>query len=231
MMKALALSFLAATLAQAAPATQPDAPVKVARLVYANGRSTDCFAENFLDDVGRETRINIHRRLEAVQLGDADLFNYPLVVFSGEGAFELSEREIDNLRVFLRGGGFILASASCSDGRWGKSFERAMRQVTVRLDEVKPKTSISGDVFFQIPENHRIYKTIYEIPKLRTRQVTDEKPALWGIEVSGRLAVVFSPLGLNNTAEAGGSCCCCGGNEIREARKVNANVVAWVLTH
>lgn len=231
MLHVLAIALLAASVSQAAPATQPDAPVKLARLVYAGGRSTECFAENFLADVGRQTRIAIHRKLDTVQLGGPELFDYPMVIFSGEGAFELSDREVGNLRAYLRGGGFVLASASCSDGRWGRSFEKVLRQATAGLDGVSPRPTAAGDVLAKIPQDHRLFRTIHEIPRLRTRQVTDDDPALWGLEVNGRLAVVFSPLGLNNTADAGGSCCCCGGNEIREARQVNANIVAWVLTH
>lgn len=50
-----------------------------------------------------------------------------------------------------------------------------------------------------------------------------------GIEIDGRLAVVFSPEGLNDTKNAGEGCCCCGGNEILNAKYVNANILAYAL--
>ncbi len=49
--------------------------------------------------------------------------------------------------------------------------------------------------------------------------------------MGGRLAAVFSPFGLNDTGNAGGGCCCCGGNELKNAKQINANIVAYALIH
>ena len=43
------------------------------------------------------------------------------------------------------------------------------------------------------------------------------RATLEGLEIDGRIVLIYSPEGLNDTANAGGGCCCCGGNEIRNS--------------
>ena len=43
--------------------------------------------------------------------------------------------------------------------------------------------------------------------------------------------MVFTSDGLNDTGNAGANCCCCGANEIRNAKQVNVNLLAYALTH
>jgi hypothetical protein len=49
--------------------------------------------------------------------------------------------------------------------------------------------------------------------------------------VNGRLVLVFSPSGLNDTDQAEEGCCCCGGEELIDAHMINANILVYVLTH
>ena len=51
-----------------------------------------------------------------------------------------------------------------------------------------------------------------------------------GLEINGRLAMVYSKEGLNDVEHAQG-CCCCGGNEIRDPEKVNVNVFAYAVLY
>jgi len=56
------------------------------------------------------------------------------------------------------------------------------------------------------------------------------KPELLGLEINGKIVLVFSPHGLNDTAHTKG-CCCCGGNEISNAIKVNVNILTYALMY
>ncbi len=76
-----------------------------------------------------------------------------------------------------------------------------------------------------------MFHTLYDIQPLRSKAAVKEAVEIEGLEVDGRLAVVFSPYGLNDTANAGGNCCCCGGNEVRNAHLINADILAYALTH
>jgi hypothetical protein len=51
-----------------------------------------------------------------------------------------------------------------------------------------------------------------------------------GIRIGGRLGVVYSQDGLNDTGHTEG-CCCCGGNELTNAVQINVNLLAYALTY
>lgn len=206
-----------------------DSEARVGKLTYGRSQSAYCFSEGFLGDVSRDSRIRVARKFTDVDLADSKtLFKHPFVVFSGEGKFELSDLEVQNLREFLNRGGFVLASAGCSNPAWADSYREVMKRVLEIKSDSPPTDESLG--FKAIPQSHKIFKSLYAISELHSRKVSDEKVELMGLEVKGRLAMVFAPLGLNDTADAGGECCCCGGNEIREARQVNANLLVYVLT-
>jgi len=198
-----------------------DAPaegrVKVANLIYGGGKTGVCFADGFLDSVGRRTPINVQRTFERVELADETLFDHPFAIMTGEGDFTLSEDEQAQLKTYLQRGGFLLASAGCSNAAWADSFRAVI-------------TGLFGDDALQPLDNdHPLFDQLYEIDRLAMKRPTGHE-RLWGLTLDGRLAMVFSPEGLNDTGNAGKGCCCCGGNEVRNARQINANILLYALT-
>ena len=192
--------------------------VRVGLLIYANGKREVCFSNGFLDAAAREASVNTERECVPVHLSDEAVFDYPLLVLAGQGPFELSEAEKRNLAAYLRRGGFLLASASCSSAGWGESFEQVMSE----LFADQPLRPLSLD--------HPIFHSLYTIDHIPTRKGSDQA-TLWGLTMADRLVVVYAPTGLNDTAHAGGGCCCCGGNEIRNAQQINTNILVYALTH
>jgi hypothetical protein len=192
--------------------------VRVATASYAGGKTSECFSDGFLAAVERHTKIPVDRHFTKVELASERLFEFPFLVMTGEGRFELPDIEARSLRAFLDRGGFILASAGCSDDKWAASFRLALQQV-YKDRKLQP-----------LSLDHPVFHTLYDITQLRgkKRPVTD---VIYGLEIDGRLVMVFSPMGLNDTANAGGGCCCCGGNELRDADLINANILAYALTH
>jgi hypothetical protein len=53
---------------------------------------------------------------------------------------------------------------------------------------------------------------------------------LEGLQINGRLVLVYSAEGLNDVEHAEG-CCCCGGNEIQEPARVNVNVFTYAVVY
>lgn len=194
------------------------AQVRVAVLTYADGKTSQCFASGFLETVARHTRIDVHREFDRAVLREGQLHQHPFVIMTGEGAFTLSDEEKQHLKTYLQRGGFLLASAGCSNADWADSFIRLMK-------DLSPEQTLQT-----LPMDHPLFRTIYTIDALPTRK-KDVPGHLEGLTLQGRLAVIFSPMGLNDTENAGGGCCCCGGNELRDAHRVNANILAYVLTH
>jgi hypothetical protein len=195
---------------------EPDSIVQVANLVYAGTKSSHCFSDHFLIKAEKESAISTSRRFHAVKLGSEEIFGFPLVIMTGEGSFQLPDRERENLRLFVERGGFLLASAGCSSQEWDRAFRREMAKIF-------PDTRLQP-----LGMDHPIFHTVYEIKELHARH---GKPhPLEGIHRGGRLGVLYSQDGLNDTAHTQG-CCCCGGNEINNCEQINVNILAYALLY
>jgi hypothetical protein len=193
---------------------EPEGIVQVANLVYAGVKSSQCFADHFLVTAEKESSISTSRRFHAVKLSSEELYNFPLVIMTGEGAFQLTQQERQNLRQFIERGGFLLASAGCSSPEWDRSFRKEMAGVL-------PEQSLAA-----LGMDHPVFHTVYDIGELKAKHGAP-KP-LEGVSIKGRLGVIYSPDGLNDTSHTQG-CCCCGGNEILNAIQINVNILAYSL--
>jgi hypothetical protein len=191
--------------------------VQVANLVYAGTKSSRCFSDHFLIKAAKETCISTSRRFHAVKLAGEAIYDFPLVIMTGEGDFQLTTAERENLRRYVERGGLLLASAGCSSTEWDRAFRREMATIF-------PKHPLRS-----IDMKHPIFHTAYEIRELRTTHGGSPRP-LVGVSIGGRLGVVYSQDGLNDTPHTTG-CCCCGGNELYNAVSINVNILAYALTH
>jgi Domain of unknown function (DUF4159) len=190
-----------------------------ANLVYGSNKTSVCFSDQFLTQAREDTLIDTHPEFDRVDLASDELFDYPFAVMTGEGKFELTEEQALNLQDYLYGGGFLVASAGCSSEPWNASFKRAIRDAFPDLT----LTRLDGE--------HPIYHSVYDISKSRYKKGPPRLPRLDALQIDGRVVLVWSPDGLNDTASAGPDCCCCGGNEVRSAKKLNVNLLAYALTH
>jgi Domain of unknown function (DUF4159) len=188
--------------------------VECANLIYAGTKSSVCFSEVFLSTVASETSINTSRKFKPVKLADKEIFRFPFAVMTGEGAFTLTDDERKNLKLYLEKGGFLLASASCSSQEWGDSFKH-------EIETIFPNRKLA-----EVPMNHPIFHTIFDVNQLDMSHGGVAK--LYGLTIGGKIVLIYSPDGLNDTGTMHG-CCCCGGNEIKDSQKVNANILAYAL--
>jgi len=206
--------LLAAICAVSAQASDgPGEAIECANLIYGGTKSSVCFSEEFLSAVASQTSINTARKFKPVKLAEKEVFRFPFAVMTGEGAFTLLEEERRNLKLYLEKGGFLLASAGCSSKEWGDSFVREM-------ETIFPERKLG-----EVPMEHAIFRTIFDVPRLDTKH---QDSRLQGLTLGGKIVVIYSPDGLNDTATMHG-CCCCGGNEIKNSQKVNANILVYAL--
>ena len=188
--------------------------VECANLIYAGTKSSVCFSEVFLSTVASETSINTSRKFKPVKLADKEIFHFPFAVITGEGAFTFTDDERKNLKQYLEKGGFLLASAGCSSKEWGDSFAH-------EIESLFPNQKLA-----EVPMDHPIFRTVFEVQQLDMSHGGVAK--LYGLTINGKIVLVYSPDGLNDTGTMHG-CCCCGGNEIKNSQKVNANILAYAL--
>lgn len=188
--------------------------VQVANLIYASTKTSECFADHFLRRAEQDSAISTSRRLHSVKLASDEIYNFPVLIMTGEGEFTLLAEERDNMRRFVERGGFLLASAGCSSPEWDRSFRKEM--ATIFADRSME----------DLPLEHLIFHTVYDIESLQAKHGTP-KP-LSGIHFGTRLGVLYSQDGLNDTSNSQG-CCCCGGNEITNAEEINVNILVYSL--
>lgn len=213
----LVLALGALPLVPCGQAREQAAVVRCANLIYGGNHTSRCFSDEFLGAVQRETGIATERRFKAVKLDSDEVFQYPFAMMTGESDFNFTIREREHLQRYLTRGGFLLASAGCSNSAWDTAFRREMR------------TLFPDAALVRLPMDHALFRTVYTIEKLTTTSPGHE-PYLEGLDLDGRLAVVYSSHGLNDTNNTEG-CCCCGGNEIANSLQVNVNVLSYALVH
>lgn len=201
----------------ALPAAAKEGAVECGNLIYAGTCTSKCFSDEFLTTVQQKTSIATERRFKAVKLAGEELFKIPFVIMTGEGDFNLTTKERANLKRYLTNGGFLLASASCSNKPWSTAFERELKSI------------FGNDALKDIPMDHEIFRTIFTVKDLKLSHSGPES-LLRGVTYNGKIVAVYSSEGLNDSSHTEG-CCCCGGNEIQNSMEINANILAYALLH
>ena len=114
-----------------------------------------------------------------VEVGSADLFNYPFVHMTGHGNVVFSDAEADNLRKYLLGGGFLHI-----DDNYGMD-----PYVRVAMKKVFPELE-----FIELPFEHEIYHQKFDfvngLPKIHKHD--ENPPQGFGLFWEGRLICFYS---------------------------------------
>lgn len=203
--------------AESAPVSNSAPAPGVAMLRYAGGKTGECFGDRFLVRFG-ETTVSQAARMAVIPVAELDVSTHGVAILTGEGLFELEPGEAEVLRGFLAAGGLLIASTGCSDPDWSRSFEAALPGILPEgLGPLAP-----------LPADHPARTRVFEVGVSAYAKGAPRMPDLRGAHRDdGRLAVVWSPEGLNDTIGLEDPfCCCCGGNEVRSAEEILVNLLA-----
>lgn len=114
-----------------------------------------------------------------VEIGSAELFNYPFVHMTGHGNVVFSDREAENLRNYLIGGGFLHI-----DDNYGMDpyVRTAMKKVFPELE------------FVELPYEHKIYHQKFTfkngLPKIHEHD--NKSPQGFGLIWEGRVVCFYT---------------------------------------
>lgn len=183
-MKQFLWLFLTLSLIQAAPPGPGGnmADLKLALLKYSGGG--DWYANpTALPNLSRFCNLHLGMALDpdyaTVDVGSLDLFNYPFVHMTGHGNVVFSSSEIQNLRKYLIGGGFLHI-----DDNYGMDpfIRTAMKEVFPELE------------WIELPFDHPIYHQTFNfkegLPKIHEH---DRKPPQgFGLMWEGRLICFYT---------------------------------------
>ncbi|HZV43021.1 MAG TPA: DUF4159 domain-containing protein [Saprospiraceae bacterium] len=142
---------------------------------YANPTSLTNLAKFCNANIGTD----LNTEYATVDVGSADLFNYPFVHMTGHGNVVFSPAERENLRNYLIGGGFLHV-----DDNYGMD-----PYIRVALKSIFPELTL-----VELPFQHEIYhqKFPFEhgLPKIHEHD--GKAPQGFGLIWEGRLVVFYS---------------------------------------
>ncbi len=164
--------------------------------------------------------------LRDVSLDDTSIFEMPFLFVTGTTDFTLTDKERANLRQFLMNGGVLFAEAA--EGR--QSFDTAFR---AEMAKVLPGMELAA-----LPANHPIFKQPQVIGQVKARPALavhsgnqiEVSPEMYGIEVKGSLAVIYSPHDLSTGWERA-IAPYAQGYEASDATAIGVNVLYYAVTH
>jgi hypothetical protein len=207
----------------------------VAKLQHAGG-SDDAPAalSNLLNIAGRQLQLRVSDEKHLMSLTAENLPDFPISFMHGRRAFRLSGAERAALAEYLRRGGFLLADSICASEAFTEAFRREI-QATLPDHPLQP-----------IPPDHPLLTTEFQgydlatvqlrnpgagggasAEPLRTR-IEKTSPVLEGVQIDGRLVVVFSPYDLSCALENQASIECKG--YVREdAARICLNVLLYAM--
>nr|MBS0037807.1 DUF4159 domain-containing protein [Saprospiraceae bacterium] len=175
------LAILAFSFISFAPADINTFSYKLGLLKYSGGDwySNPTALPNLAGFANQTQKMNIDPNYGTVEVGSADIFNYPFVYMTGHGNVLFSDFEAENLRNYLIGGGFLHI-----DDNYGMDpFVRvAMKKVFPELD------------FIELPFSHEIYRQPFTfsdgLPKIHEHD--GKPPQGLGLFWEGRLICFYS---------------------------------------
>jgi len=143
---------------------------------YANLQTS---LPNLISYCNKNLGTTIDPQQAIVEIGSPEIFNYPFLHITGHGNIVFSEKEAENLRNYLKGGGFLHI-----DDNYGldKFIRPQLKKVFPELDLV------------ELPYSHPIYHQKYSfntgLPKIHEH---DSKPPQgFGLVYEGRLVCFYS---------------------------------------
>lgn len=176
------LMFLLLSMLQISNLQAQNYPYKIAKLKYRGGG--DWYANptalpNLIKFANKEVLTNIDPQEAVVDVASPEIFRYPYVYMTGHGNVVFSREDIQNLRKYLEGGGFLHI-----DDNYG--FDPFVRR---ELKKLFPESEL-----VELPFSHPVYRQKFNfaggLPKIHEH---DGKPAQgFGLFHKGRMVIFYS---------------------------------------
>lgn len=206
--------------------------LEVAQLTHTGGWDTAPKAlGNLLRALNETVGLTASDRGEAIPPSLEQMTRFPLVYMHGRYRYQLPQAQTDALRDYLSRGGVLFADACCGSTSFDRSFRDMVKQVFPEHDlkEIRPDHEM-----FTEKIGHKITTVTRRrlIPGSATAslQVREEQgpPLLEGIEIDGRLAVIYSRYDISCALEQQASLAC-DGYVPADAVRIAVNVVLYSL--
>lgn len=155
---------------------------RIALLKYNGGGDWYANLETSLPNLIKFCNQNLGTNIDAeqaiVEAGSIEIFNYPFVHITGHGNIVFSPQEAENLRNYLKGGGFLHISDNYG---LDKFIRPQMKKVFPEMD------------FVEIPFSHPVYHQKYDFPNglPKIHEHDNKPPQGFGLFYEGRLVCFY----------------------------------------
>lgn len=197
--------------------------------------------KNLLEQLSHVLRIKVkiqsNTRDEDPERGNPEHFNamvdltsidelrkFPFLFMTGMGVFRMGDKQLENLRDYVCGGGFMLMDECAHPGRADDFYQSAYLTLV---------SAFGREAIRPIPEDHEIYSNVYDVSQPnfhRWARTGVPSPGNVGVFLDDRLAVVLCDADIH-----------CGWTDPRnswikrahheESIKTGINIVAYALSH
>ena len=202
--------------------------LRIARIRHRGGWDTARNALRHLYDA-LEEKVALRPAVRTVNLAltDESLFEYPLLYMHGRQTFSFSPAEREQLLAHLEHGGLLFADACCGAEAFDRSFRELVDQLFGREMERIPITHelFRSELGFDVRRVERRLPVSGRDSVLDTETSMGE-PVLEGIEIDGRLAIVYSKYDVSCALERQATAACAGYSSA-DATKLAVNVVLY----
>ena len=142
---------------------------------YANPSSL----KNLAIFCNKNLNMNIDENFDVVEPSSNKIFEYPYIYMTGHGNVSFSDMDIENLKKYLTGGGFLHI-----DDNYGMN-----KFIRTEIKKIFPESD-----FVEIPYNHNIYNNIYKfqngLPKIHEHD--NKPPQALAIFENDRIVILYT---------------------------------------
>lgn len=133
---------------------------------------------NLIKFCNTNLKTSINPEQAIVEVGSAEIFNYPFIHMTGHGNVVFSNQEADNLRSYLAGGGFLHVSDNYGMDKF----------IRTELKKVFPELEL-----VELPSSHPIYHQAYNFDKglPKVHEHDNKAPQGFGLIYKGRLVCFY----------------------------------------
>ena len=143
---------------------------------WYNGQSEE---PNLLNYIKAHTNISVDPEYKFVDLASDEIFYYPFLFLTGHGNIVFTKDEVERLRKYLNGGGFLYVD---DDYGLDKAFRREIKKVF-------PEKELT-----ELPFSYGLYHDFYNFPGgvPKIHEHNGKPPQGFGIFINNRLAVYYT---------------------------------------
>ncbi len=177
------LAFVGLMLSDAATWAQKIPPAfRCARLKYSGGGdwyNDPSAVPNLMRYIREKTGIATPEKEETVEAASPNIFQYRFVFMTGHGNVRFTEAELNNLRAYLKSGGFIYVD---DDYGMDKSFRREVKRI------------FSGSDLVELPHSHPIFHVYFKFPSgaPKIHEHDNQPPQTFGLFHDNRLVLLYT---------------------------------------